>query len=79
MENTPSRATSEGTERTQGNKEEKQKGSEKIFEEITVENFPNNGKEITTQAQEAQGILYRIKPRRNILVKLMKVKIKENY
>ena len=34
--------------------EEKQKQSEKIFEEITVENFSNNGKEITTQVQEAE-------------------------
>ena len=29
--------------------EEKKKGSEKIFEEITVENFPNMGKEIINQ------------------------------
>ena len=29
--------------------EEKKKGSEKIFEEILVENFPNMGKEIVTQ------------------------------
>ena len=29
--------------------EEKKKGSEKIFEEIIVENFPNMGKEIVTQ------------------------------
>ena len=28
--------------------EEEKKGSEKIFEEITVENFPNMGKEIVT-------------------------------
>ena len=28
--------------------EEKEKGSEKIFEEIIVENFPNMGKEIAT-------------------------------
>ena len=27
-------------------KEEKKKGTEKIFEEIIVENFPNMGKEI---------------------------------
>ena len=33
--------------------EEKKKGSEKIFEEITVENFPNMGKEIVSQVQEA--------------------------
>ena len=28
--------------------EEREKGPEKIFEEITVENFPNMGKEIAT-------------------------------
>ena len=33
--------------------EEKKKGSKKIFEEIIVENFPNMGKEIVTQVQEA--------------------------
>ena len=31
--------------------EEKKKGSEKIFEEIIVENFPNMGKEIVNQVQ----------------------------
>ena len=35
--------------------EEKKKGSEKILEEIIVENFPNMGKEIFTQVQEAQS------------------------
>ena len=35
--------------------EEKKKGSEKIFEEIIVENFPNMGKEIVNQYQEAQS------------------------
>ena len=34
--------------------EEREKGPEKIFEEIRVENFPNMGKEIATQVQEAQ-------------------------
>ena len=29
--------------------EEKEKGTEKIFEEIIVENFPNMGKEMVTQ------------------------------
>ena len=33
--------------------EEKKKGTEKIFEEIIVENVPNMGKEIVNQAQEA--------------------------
>ena len=35
--------------------EEREKGPEKIFEEIIVENFPNMGKEIVNQAQEAQN------------------------
>ena len=33
---------------------EKRKGSEKILEKITVKNFPNMGKEIVNQIQEAQ-------------------------
>ena len=57
------------------------KGTEKIFEEIIVENFPNMGKEIVNQAQEAQRIPYRINLRRNmprhILIKLSKIKYKE--
>ena len=61
--------------------EEKKKGTEKIFEEITVENFPNTGKEIVSQVQEAQRVPYRINPRRNmprhILIKLSKIKHKE--
>ena len=61
--------------------EEKKKGPEKIFEEIIVENFPNMGKEIVTQDQEAQRVPYRIYPRRSmprhILIKLSKIKYKE--
>ena len=61
--------------------EEKEKGSEKIFEEIIVENFPNMGKEIATQVQEAQTVPGRINPRRNtprhILIKLTKIKFRE--
>ena len=34
---------------------EKKKGTEKIFEENIVENFPNMGKEIVNQVQEAQS------------------------
>ena len=45
--------------------EEKKKGTEKIFEEIIVENFPNIGKERVNQVQEAQRAPYRINPRRN--------------
>ena len=61
--------------------EEKNKGTEKIFEEIIVENFPNMGKEIINQVQEAQSVPYRINLRRNtprhILIKLSKIKYKE--
>ena len=61
--------------------EEKKKGTEKIFEEITVENFPNMGKEIVNQVQEAHRVIYRINPRRNmprhILIKLSKLKYRE--
>ena len=36
--------------------EEREKGPEKIFEEIIVKNFPIMGKEIATQVQEAQRV-----------------------
>ena len=36
--------------------EEKKKGTEKIIEEIIVENFPNMGKEIINQVQETQRV-----------------------
>ena len=45
---------------------EKNKGYEKLFEEIIVENFPNMEKEIVNQVQEAQRVPYRINPRRNM-------------
>ena len=45
--------------------EEKKKGSEKIFEEVIVENFPNMGKEIVYQVQEVQRVPYRVNPRSN--------------
>ena len=32
--------------------EEKKKGTEKIFEEVIVENFPNMGKEIVNEARK---------------------------
>ena len=32
--------------------EKREKGPDKIFEEIVVKNFPNIGKEIATQVQE---------------------------
>ena len=61
--------------------EKREKGAEKIFEEIIVENFPNMGKEIATQVQEVQRVPGRINPRRNtprhIVIKLTKIKDKE--
>ena len=45
--------------------EGREKGPEKIFEEIIAENFTNVGKEIVNQVQEAQRVPDRIKPRRN--------------
>ena len=61
--------------------DKKKKGSEKVFEEIPVENFPNMGKEIVNQVQEAQRVPCRINPRtnmpRHILIKLSKIIYKE--
>ena len=61
--------------------EEKKKDTEKIFEEIIDENFPNMGKEIVNEVQEVQRVPNRINPRRNmprhILVKLTKIKHKQ--
>ena len=45
--------------------EEKNKGSEKIFE-ITAENFPKMGKDIVNQVQEVQKVPNRINPMRNM-------------
>ena len=57
-------------------REKKKKHTEKIFEETIVEKFPNIGKEIDNQVQEAQRVPYRVNPRRNmprhILIKLSK-------
>ena len=59
----------------------KKKGTEKIFEEIIVENFPSTGKEIVNQVQETQRVPYRLNPRENtlrhILIKLTDIKHKE--
>ena len=43
----------------------KEKGPEKIFEDVIAEKFPNVGKERVAQVQEAQRFPYRIKLRRN--------------
>ena len=61
--------------------EEREKETEKIFQEIIVENFPNMGKESFTHIQEPQQVPYKINPRRNtprhIIMKLTKIKDKE--
>ena len=61
--------------------EEREKGPEKIFEEIIAENFSNMGKERVTQVQEAQGVLNKINPKKStpspIASKLEKIKDKE--
>ena len=59
------------------------KDHKKILEEIIVENFLKVGKEIVTQVQETQRVPNKINPRqntpRNILIKLMKLKYKDQY
>ena len=45
-------------------RKEKKKGTEKIFEEVIVEKFPNMGQEIVSLVQEAQRVPYRINLRR---------------
>ena len=59
----------------------REKGPEKIFEEIRAENFPNVGKETVSQVQEVQRVAGRINPRRNtarhIVIKLTKIKGKD--
>ena len=63
------------------NSRRRQKGHEKILEEIIVENFPKMRKEIVIQIQESQRVSNRINPRQNttrhILIKLTKIKHKE--
>ena len=43
--------------------EDKNKGHDKILEEIIVENFPKMEKEIATQVQETQRVPNRKNPR----------------
>ena len=61
--------------------EDTKKDHEKILREVIVENFPKMGKEIITQVQENQRVPNRINPRqktpRHILIKLTKIKYKE--
>ena len=61
--------------------EEREKGPEKVFEEIIAENFPNSGKEIINQVQETQRVSGRINSRRNTsrhkIIKLTKIRDKD--
>ena len=61
--------------------EEREKGTENIFQEIIAEDFPDMGKESLTQIQEEQRVPHKINPRRNtprhILIKLTKIKDNE--
>ena len=59
--------------------EEREKGPEKIFKEIIAENFPNMGKEIVNQMQEAQRVPGRINTRRNTLrhIAIKQTKVKD--
>ena len=62
--------------------EEREKETEKIFQEIIAKNFPKKENEPLTQIQEVQRVPYKINPRRNtprhILIKLTKIKDREN-
>ena len=59
----------------------RQKGPEKISEEVIAENFTNTGKEIVNQVQEAQRGPVRINPRKHIprhtVIKVTKIKDKD--
>ena len=60
--------------------EERGKGIESAFEEVTAENFPNLGKEIVSQAMEVQRSPNTRNPRkttsRHIIIKIAKIKDK---
>ena len=66
-----------------GPRRRRERGLEKIFEEVIAENFPNMGKEIVNQVQEAQRVPGMMKPRRSTLrhkvIKLTKIKTKIKY
>ena len=61
--------------------EKREKGLEKIFEEIIAENFPNMEKEIINQIQEVHRVPESVNPRRNTLrhkvIELTKIKYKD--
>ena len=60
-----------------GLRRRRERGPEKIFEEIRAENSLNMEKEIVNQVQEAQSVPGRINPRRYMsrhIIKLTKIK-----
>ena len=60
--------------------EEEEQEIENFFEKIMKENFPNLAKEIDIQVQEAQRVLNKLDPKRNIsrhIIKIPKFKDKE--
>ena len=61
--------------------EEREKGPDKIFDEIIAEKFTNLRKKIINQVQEAQRFPGRINPKKNtlrqIVMKLTKIKDKD--
>ena len=64
-----------------GPRRRRQKGLEKLFEEIIVENFPNMGKGIVNKVEEVQRVSGRIDPKRNTLrhIVIKMIKIKDRY
>ena len=61
--------------------EEREKGTESVFEEIIAENFPKRGEEVVSQIMEAHKTLNRRDPRRttprDIIIKMAKIKDKD--
>ena len=58
--------------------EEREKGAENLFQEITAENFPKLEKETDIQIHEAQRTSIKIRPtRRHNLIKFAKYRDKE--
>lgn len=61
--------------------EEREKGADILFEEMTAGDFPNLEKETDIQVQEAQRVKNKMSPKRHtlghVIIKMSKVKDKE--
>ena len=68
---------------SQKEEREIEKGPEKLFKEVIVENFPNMEKKIVIQVQEAERVPGVMNPRKNTPrhreIKLTKIKTKIKY